>query len=40
MSQGFGLMVEVPLFMMTIGAIALPTSFHETFGEQECIAYN
>ena len=40
MSQGFGLMVEVPLFMMTIGAIAVPTSFHETFGEQECIAYN
>ena len=26
--------------MMTLGAIAVPTSFHETFGEQECIVYN
>ena len=33
-------MVEIPLFVMTIGTIAVPTSFHETFGKEECIAYN
>ena len=40
MSQVIGLMVEVPLFMMTIWAISFPISFQEYFGEQECTAYS
>ena len=40
MSQAIGLILEIPLFMMTIGAIALQTAFQEKFGEKACCAYS
>ena len=40
MSQEIGLILEIPLFIMTIGAIALRTAFQENFGEKACSAYS
>ena len=40
MPQAIGLILEIPLFTMTIGAIAIPTAFRENFGEKACSAYS